>query len=134
VVSHDRWFLDRVATRIVYLDEKGGIRLHPGSVSSLIERMKAERAAARVRREKKGDTRKSKDKQRKLTWKEQKELAALPDRIHESEGELARLDEEMSDAGFFEKPSSVARTKRRSELAEELAKLYARWERLEALE
>jgi ATP-binding cassette subfamily F protein uup len=95
--------------------------------------MKAERAAARVRREKKGDTRKSKDKQRKLTWKEQKELAALPDRIHESEAELARLDEEMSDAGFFEKPSSVARTKRRSELAEELAKLYARWERLEAL-
>ncbi|MHC4451355.1 MAG: ABC-F family ATP-binding cassette domain-containing protein [Planctomycetota bacterium] len=133
VVSHDRWFLDRVATRIVYLDEKGGIRLHPGSVSSLIERMKAERAAARVRREKKGDTRKSKDKQRKLTWKEQKELATLPDRIHESEAELARLDEEMSDAGFFEKPGSVARTKRRSALAEELAKLYARWEQLEAL-
>ncbi|MHC4939388.1 MAG: ABC-F family ATP-binding cassette domain-containing protein [Planctomycetota bacterium] len=135
VVSHDRWFLDRVATRIVYLDDRGGIRLHPGSVSGLIERMKEERASARTRREKKGDTRKSEPRPRKLTWKEQQELAALPDRIHRAEAELEGLDAELADPGFYDKPQShvVERTKRRTELAGEIAAFYARWEELESL-
>ena len=34
--------LDRVATRIVHLDGGGNVRLHPGDMSSLIERMKAD--------------------------------------------------------------------------------------------
>jgi len=134
VVSHDRWFLDRVATKVVYLDEGGGIRLHPGAVSSLIERMKVERAEARARRERKGDTRKEKSDARRLTWKEKEELAALPERIHAVEEELAKLDAELADPSFYGKPQEhvVERTKRRTELADEIAALYARWEELEA--
>ncbi|MEZ5979511.1 MAG: ATP-binding cassette domain-containing protein [Planctomycetota bacterium] len=53
VVSHDRWFLDRVATHVLHLDGEGGARLHTGDVSSLLEMMEAEReerAAARAPR------------------------------------------------------------------------------------
>jgi ATP-binding cassette subfamily F protein uup len=45
VVSHDRWFLDRVATRILYLDGSGGVRRHEGDLSSLLEKLADERAA-----------------------------------------------------------------------------------------
>ncbi|MHC4956390.1 MAG: ABC-F family ATP-binding cassette domain-containing protein [Planctomycetota bacterium] len=135
VVSHDRWFLDRVATRIVYLDEKGGVRLYPGSVSALIEEMKRERAGARSRRGSRGDTRAAREKPRRLTWKEQQELADLPDRIAEAEEELGRLDAELADPAFYARPDDHVkrRTKRRTELAEEVGVLYARWEQLEAL-
>jgi len=135
VVSHDRWFLDRVATRIVYLDDCGGVRLHPGSVSSLIETMKRERAASKPRRGKRGDTRAEKPKPRKLSWKEQKELAKLPDKIAEGEAELTTLDAEMGDPAFYGKPDAHVRlrTERRKELTASLARLYARWEALEAL-
>ena len=36
VVSHDRWFLDRVATHLLYLDGKGGVRLHHGGLAELL--------------------------------------------------------------------------------------------------
>ncbi|MCB9888737.1 MAG: ATP-binding cassette domain-containing protein, partial [Planctomycetes bacterium] len=45
VVSHDRFFLDRVATRIVYLDGHGGHRIHAGDLSGLLDKLRAERAA-----------------------------------------------------------------------------------------
>ncbi|MCA8953859.1 MAG: ABC-F family ATP-binding cassette domain-containing protein, partial [Planctomycetes bacterium] len=45
VVSHDRWFLDRVATRIVHLDGSGEVRLHAGDLSGLLEKLADERAA-----------------------------------------------------------------------------------------
>ena len=45
IVSHDRWFLDRVATRILHLDGEGNARQHAGDLSSLLERIAAERAA-----------------------------------------------------------------------------------------
>jgi len=138
VVSHDRWFLDRVATRIVYLDAEGGVRLHPGSVTSLIEQMKQEQASARARRGKRGDTRaakteSSKKKKRKITWKEQQELDSLPDRIHEAEARLAEIDAELADSEFYARSESHVRerTQLRGKLADEVASLYARWEKLE---
>src|SRR5690606_7963803 len=46
VVSHDRFFLDRVATRILYLDGEGGHRVHEGDLSLLLERLAKERQRA----------------------------------------------------------------------------------------
>jgi ATP-binding cassette subfamily F protein uup len=145
VVSHDRWFLDRVATRIVYLDAKGGIRLHPGSVSSLIERMKQERAASKKKRENRGDTRKGKGKasskkaakaaakDKKLTWNEQEELKTLPEKIHTAEAELGEIDGEIANPEFYAKAADhvAKRTKLRARLAARVTELYARWEELE---
>ena len=39
IVSHDRWFLDRVATRILYLDGEGGMRQHHGVLSDLLAKV-----------------------------------------------------------------------------------------------
>ncbi|MHC5041909.1 MAG: ABC-F family ATP-binding cassette domain-containing protein [Planctomycetota bacterium] len=132
-VSHDRYFLDRIATRIVYLDGEGNVRLHPGDVSSLIERMKAEEKrparAPRVREPRKAE------KPRKLTYREQKELEALPDLLHVAEERLRELDGRLADPGLYSQPEQRVRevTAERKRLAGEVEGLYARWEELEAL-
>jgi ATP-binding cassette subfamily F protein uup len=48
VVSHDRWFLDRVATRVVHLDGAGGLTVHSGDLSGLLGELATRRADARV--------------------------------------------------------------------------------------
>jgi ABC transport system ATP-binding/permease protein len=47
VVSHDRWFLDRVATRVVHLDGRGGVRIHSGDLTGLLSDVATARPAAR---------------------------------------------------------------------------------------
>ncbi|MHC4136439.1 MAG: ABC-F family ATP-binding cassette domain-containing protein [Planctomycetota bacterium] len=132
-VSHDRYFLDRVATRIVHLDGEGRARLHPGDVSSLIERMKAEEK--RPAREPRVRGQRRAAEARKLTYRQQKELEALPDLLHAAEERLAELDGRLADPGFYTQSEQRVKevTAERKQLAAEVEGLYARWEELEAL-
>jgi ATP-binding cassette subfamily F protein uup len=131
VVSHDRFFLDRVVTRIVYLDGRGGVRLHAGDMSSLIDLMKAEAAPA-PRKERKERSRPR--PRARLGYREQRELEALPARIAAAEEELTRLDDQLADPSLYSGPEARIRdlTSRRKRLAAEVEELYARWEELEA--
>ncbi len=130
-VSHDRYFLNRVATRIVFIDGEGGVRLYPGHMSSLLERMKAE--AKRPAREPRVREPRKAEKARKLTYKEQMELEALPDQLHAAEEQLKELDARLADPGLYTQPRQRVKevTAERKRLAEEIEALYARWEQLE---
>ena len=143
VVSHDRWFLDRVATRVVHLNGDGIVRVHEGDLSLLLDRLAAEsvaeqqRAAAATQKEKQAVARAAEPapKARRLSSREQQELQALPDRIQQAEAELARVDAELGDAAIY----TAARradfdrlTARRTALPGEIAQLYSRWEELES--
>ena len=146
VVSHDRWFLDRVATRVVHLDGSGAARVHEGDLSLLLERLRQE-AGDRVAREAeathrdKARTQAQKGaaaagKPRRLSTREQRELAELPAQIEGLEAELATVDDQLGDPGLYEAQHAHRfdeLTKRRKALPEELAALYARWEALEAI-
>jgi len=83
IVSHDRWFLDRVATQILYLDGAGGARLHYGDLSSLLEEVaEARRAAARPRpKPAPVQERAERPKQRGIAPWEERELQELEERI-----------------------------------------------------
>ncbi|MEE8467224.1 MAG: ABC transporter ATP-binding protein, partial [Planctomycetota bacterium] len=139
VVSHDRWFLDRVATMILYLDGQGGARLHHGDVSSLLEKLARERAAAtpaKARRTESAPVRaKSASKPKRLSPWQQKELEGVENRIGEIEIELAAIDERLADPALYSGPRSEvdAIQQSRESLDGELATLYGRWEELEAL-
>ncbi|MCR9247289.1 MAG: ATP-binding cassette domain-containing protein [bacterium] len=143
VVSHDRWFLDRVATRIVHLDGSGHVRLHAGDLSMLLEKQATEAAAAaaaavaaskaRARAE---SPPAAKPKVRKLSARERDELEKLPGRIGELEAELASVDEQLGDPTLYDGGDTArfeALTKRREELPSEIEQAYARWEELEAI-
>ena len=141
IVSHDRWFLDRVATRIVHLDGEGGVRVHVGDFSSLLETLAREReelAAKERERERKSRPSASagdKPKKKRLSPWEEKECGALPETIAKAEGELELLDGQLADPALYRGPKAETDRIRnaRNALAAEIAKLYARWEELESL-
>ena len=148
IVSHDRWFLDRVATRVVHLDGSGSARVHEGDLSLLLERLRqegAERASAAAAAASTAKQRALAQKQReaggeprpqRLSTREQRELEELPQRIESLENELADVDRQLGDPDLYSDQQTDrfdALTKRREALPDELATLYARWESLEAI-
>jgi len=146
VVSHDRWFLDRIATRVIHMDGSGHARVHEGDLSLLLERLKREAAERQAQitaaNQKAKDKAKAQGapavaaKARKLSTREQKELAGLPDKIASTEAELAAVDEGLADPSLYDAQNAQRfdeLTKRRKELPDELAELYSRWEELEAI-
>ncbi len=142
VVSHDRWFLDRVATHILYFDGHGGMRLHTGDLSSLFEKLAAERAASSAAAPKAARqvpapsaTDDKATKRKRITPWQQKELDELPEKIGALEKELGELDTRLSEPALYSGPKAeLERVKaRRAEVDALNAKLYARWEELEAL-
>ena len=66
VVSHDRWFLDRIATRVVHLDGSGAARVHEGDLSLLLERLRARRRSARSATPKRRSGRRPRRRPRRL--------------------------------------------------------------------
>ena len=144
VVSHDRWFLDRVATRILYLDGEGGARLHHGDMSGLLEQLARERAGGEstaAGRERSGSGKASPEaparqaKQRRISPWEQRELDELEERIGVVEQLLGQVDERLVDPALYEGDRKAAESlqQERAQLGVELQALYARWEVLEAL-
>jgi ATP-binding cassette subfamily F protein uup len=71
---------------------------------------------------------------RRLTYKEQRELEALPQRIEALEAELAGLHQRTADRAFYRQASAeIIRVKGRLEaLQNDVAETYRRWEELEA--
>ncbi|MFT4840111.1 MAG: ATP-binding cassette subfamily F protein uup [Candidatus Azotimanducaceae bacterium] len=147
VVSHDRWFLDRIATRVVHMDGTGHARVHEGDLSLLLSRLKQESADRTAQAAAANQRAKAKAKQasgapvpaaktKRLSSRELKELAQLPQKIEVAETELADLDKKLGDPSLYEQQNSQRfdeLTKRRKQLPGELAALYARWEKLEAI-
>ena len=147
VVSHDRWFLDRIVTRVVHLDGSGAARVHEGDLSLLLERLRQEAAERAARSAEEAQRQKARSqsqqsaasaaaKPRRLSTREQQELADLPAQIEALESELAQIDAQLGDPALYE-AQHAARcdelTKRREVLPDELAAMYARWEELEAV-
>ncbi len=76
-----------------------------------------------------------KPRPRKLSFKEEKELASLPARIEQREAEQNAFYTMMSDPDFFKKPpEDIGQIRAKLEaLEDELLKIYERWEFLEEL-
>ncbi len=140
VVSHDRWFLDRVATHILHLDGAGHARLHHGSFSDLLEALAREKAAARPAAETSKAIAKlaatsAPSKPKRLTpWQEQ-ELAQVEQRIGALEGELAGLDARLAAGDLYLGPRAALDevTAQRARVSDQLGVEFARWEELESM-
>ncbi|MCA8969475.1 MAG: ABC-F family ATP-binding cassette domain-containing protein [Planctomycetes bacterium] len=144
IVSHDRWFLDRVATRCIYIGRDGTHRHHAGDASALLDLILAERqeraaaeAALRAAERTKQQARAPRDKPRSMS-RERKELEELPAHIEELEGQIAALDEALADPALYE-GSSTERARvdelvqQRTDVQARLERAFARWEELESL-
>ena len=137
VISHDRWFLDRVATRLVYLDGEGGARLFYGDFSSLLETLAREREAAKPGREEKRDVREDTERAKKkglAPW-QQREYDGLLEKIAALEAQETALAARLADPALYARPRAEieAAQQEHHARAQELAAAMARWEELESL-
>jgi ATP-binding cassette subfamily F protein uup len=135
LVSHDRAFLNNVATGTLAFEGNGLIRTYPGGYDDWLE----QRSSAKPSRKNENQTKpkpKTKlapKKPHKLGYKEQRELEALPQRIETLEAEQRMLYETVSDPDFYknEKAKITAIRTRLETVETEIALAYDRWESLE---
>jgi ATP-binding cassette subfamily F protein uup len=128
MVSHDREFLDNVTTSTLALEGDGVVTETVGGYSDWERVSRASRTAEKPARKAPKEKPKT-TKPRKLTYKEQKELEALPGRIEELEAEQADIHTQLGDPKLYqESGNQVAELKARLEaIAAELTAGYARW-------
>ena len=139
LVSHDRAFLDNVVTSTLVFEGEGRIGEYVGGYSDAVrQRQERVQAAAGSRTPPKKTARPldaaGASKPPKLSYKDQRELDALPAVIERLEAEQAALQAAMSDPAFFQKSPDAARdtTERWRRNAEQLEAAYARWALLES--
>jgi len=145
VVSHDRYFLNRVCTDILAFEGDGKIRHSVGDYDYYLEKkQKAAVAAARqsaaiVSVNKSAALSRAaatpKAKARKLSFSEQRELDGMEAQIHAVEAEVARIEGLFADPEFFRKHAAQVNqlTTELDAAKENVTKLYARWEELEVI-
>jgi ATP-binding cassette subfamily F protein uup len=140
LVSHDRAFLNDVATSTLVIDGDGRVKEYDGGYDDYVRQRRAEapaepkQVATPVPAPAKGASPQA-GRPRKLSYKEKQELEALPGLIEELEAARQALHQAMADPMFYRKEGAeIAETKAKLEALEsELATAYARWEALETI-
>jgi len=134
-VSHDRAFLDHVVTSTLVFDGDGNVREFVGGYADWVRQSGGWSREPRPRK----DAPASKPSAptagtvRKLKWKEERELEALPARIEELETEQARLHGLLADPELYRGDGAeVARIREDlGQVEADLETVYTRWEELE---
>lgn len=136
LVSHDREFLNNVVTSTLVMGGNGRVGEYVGGYDDWLRQsantVRPDQAAARPAQEK---PRRQAERPRKLSYKEERELEALPDQIAALEEEQEKLHNTLADPAFYKSAGAEVSVlnKRLEELESELAGHYQRWEELEAL-
>ena len=140
-VSHDRYFLDRVARRIFAFEGNGRIVQYEGGYTDYVNKRPEalsilnSTSAGIKKNENKSES--SKDtwghaRKLKFSYNEQKEYETIESDIAELEDEISKLEDEISaNASNYGKLSELS--KQKEELEEQLMTKMERWEYLEEL-
>ncbi len=129
VVSHDRYFLDRICDQIVAFEEND-VLVQAGNYAYYLEKKGSRPAVVAETASAPASAAETPARARKLTYKEQRELEGMESTILDAEQRVARIETLLADPDFFvsraaEAPALIA------ELEQEkigVTKLYARWE------
>ncbi|WP_422930432.1 ATP-binding cassette domain-containing protein [Singulisphaera sp. PoT] len=136
LVSHDRAFLNDVVTSTLAIDAQGQVKEYDGGYDDFIrQRSQEEKVEPAAEASATKAAEKPREKTRKLSFKEQREMEALPGKIDVLETTIAGFHEAMADPSYYRKSSDeIAKSKAELDAAEaDLAAAYARWEELESL-
>jgi ATP-binding cassette subfamily F protein uup len=138
LVSHDRAFLDNAVTSTLVFEGGGRIGEYVGGYSDWLRQRPnppapGSEAPARAARPAPA-AEASSTKARKLSYKEQRELEALPGKIEALEAEQAQLQTTVSAPAFYQQTGEAvsATLARLQAVTGELEACYARWEALES--
>lgn len=139
LVSHDRVFLDNVVTGLLAFEGEGRVAEYVGGYEDWVrQRPTVQPATAMAKAAPAAPaapaTKPIRSARVRLSYKDQRELEALPQRIESLEAEQALLAEQMSNPDFFRQPTEavVAAQQRLTEVEQEVQAAYSRWEELES--
>lgn len=138
VVSHDRYFMDRVVDHIFVFNGKGNIKDFPGNYTDYREWRDEERAAAArnaaAQAAKNSPVKQNyrSDEKRKLTFKEKREYETLEAEIMELETEKSAIEQEMS-SGTLATDVLLEKSRRIQQVIELIDEKTLRWLELDEL-
>ncbi len=135
IVSHDRSFLNNVATSTLVFKENGKIEEYIGgysetgiSVTNKKENALPKSGKNKIKKQKNGQI-------RKLSYKEQNEIEVLPEQIEKLEESKDQIINDMADPNFYKQKGEII-----SDINTKLEKLeidlkvkYSKWEELEQI-
>ena len=142
IVSHDRYFMDKVADTLFILEDDGSVSGYVGKCSEYIDYRKmklaekeAEEAAKKASTEKKKaaapeQVTQSSNKPRKKTFKEQKEFETLEAEIEQLEEKKSALEADMGSTDY---EKAAAAGEEYKTVSQQLENDYKRWEELAEL-
>lgn len=127
VISHDRYFMDRVVDHIFVFHGQGHVQDFPGNYTQYrLETIKREGDEAKGERLEAKGTKTKTEQKRRLSFKEKKELEELETRMPALEEEKAALEALLSGGATL--PDDIARaSKRYQEVQEQLDMAELRW-------
>lgn len=137
VVSHDRYFLDRICHKIFSYEGNGYIKEYHGNFSDFliakeVEKFKNSQSDDNNKNKEektKGTKDKSRDNKPKFTFKEQKEFETIDEDISKLEEKLQSIEEDMTkNSSNYGKLNELMKEK--EEVQEKLDLKYERWEYL----
>lgn len=138
LVSHDREFLDNVITQSIVFDGSGSLKEYVGGYQDYVDaKQREDKIQAAVLPKNQTENQEIKEKPKanrtvKLSYKEQRELDALPDEIAALEAEQAALAEQLSNPDIFKDYEKAGSLQSRAEEIELiLLEKLERWEVLE---
>ena len=140
-VSHDRYFINKTATRILNLTGKN-VRNYIGNYDYFLEKRETEKTEEVSGQESSGQKLHAGDSSGKADWKAQKEeqakqrklqnqISQTEDQIEKLEERLGAIDEEFADPEIATNSARLGELhKERTEVQEKLDALYEKWEEL----
>ncbi|MDY3123714.1 MAG: ABC transporter ATP-binding protein [[Actinobacillus] rossii] len=144
IVSHDRQFIDNVATECYMFEGNGVLNKYVGGFFDAKQQqtnVKATKAAEEIKQKKveesavefKVISQPERKRIIKLSYKEQRELEQLPQLLEKLEEELTKLQETVSNPKFFQQPHdyTTAKLQELADKEQELDMAFLRWEELE---
>ena len=134
LVSHDRAFLNNAVTSTLVFTGPGKIEEYVGGYDDWLRQREIPQIPADEKPAKKITPRpRLRPAAIKMSFKEERELEALPARLERLETEKKRLYQSLADPGFYRAAGSdvAAVNSRLQELERELGEAYLRWEYLE---
>jgi ATP-binding cassette subfamily F protein uup len=145
LVSHDRTFLDNVVTSTIAFEGEGRWREYEGGVQDWLIQSRRARELAQAAAPRTvaasapaaAPAPAAASAKRKLSYKEQRELEALPERIAELEAEQKTIAEQLERGGgalYGEDPARAAElSTRHAQIEEALMTALERWDALGAI-
>ena len=141
LVSHDRDFLDNVVTSTLVFEGDGRVNEYVGGYQDWLRQRQPESSAAgaaakaKPRAEEKPPAQKAPAaKPKKLSYKDQRELDLLPERIETLEAELESLQTQLADPQVYAEQGAeglAALSEKLKQAEAELEQCYARWDELD---